>query len=163
MWMWTSWTTSAEGGEDEEAPELFDADFQPMDVLQLMRDREQGGAEQPFDVLSARQARGRGAAEVRVFVRVQMNPVALLQRLGIWVQGRGGAHRQALRPGKISASDNTIIAVSKCTGFRGRLRRTDWNECTASDVQVLGYTSSEEYRVPGFDMSAGRRGAQTWK
>ena len=57
---------SGEGVEDEEAPELFDADFQPMDVLQLMRDREQGGAEQPFDVLSARQARGRGAAEVRV-------------------------------------------------------------------------------------------------
>jgi len=54
----------AEGGDDEESPELFDAEFNPLDVLQQMHEQPQGGVEQPFDLLNARRGRGRTNSEV---------------------------------------------------------------------------------------------------
>ena len=51
-------------GADDDDPDLFDADFNPISVLQQMSDQRDGGGEQPFHVLAARRRRSIHGTEV---------------------------------------------------------------------------------------------------
>ena len=51
-------------GADDEGPDLFDADFNPISALQQMSHQRDGGDEQPFHVLAARRRRSMHDTEV---------------------------------------------------------------------------------------------------